>query len=86
MAQMLVECGKPEANLERAEGYIRKAAAEGATIVVLPECLDLGWTEENSRKLAQPIPGPHSERLARAARAASIYVVAGLVERDGERL
>ena len=35
---------------------------------------------------AQPIPGPHSDRLAAAAQANDIHVVAGLVERAGDRL
>jgi predicted amidohydrolase len=48
--------------------------------------MDLGWTHPSARKLAQAIPGPHSERLARAARRHEIYVVAGLVERAGDKL
>ncbi len=86
MAQMLVRGGRPDDNLARAEDHVRRAGRAGARVVVLPECLDLGWTDESARELAQPIPGAHAERLAQAARASSIYVAAGLVERDSERL
>jgi len=65
MAQMLVEGGKPDANLARAERMIANAAAKGAQVVVLPECMNLGWTHPSTRELAQPIPGAHCERLAK---------------------
>lgn len=86
MAQMLVVCGEREANLERATGMIERAAAQRARVVVLPECLDLGWTWPGARTDAQPIPGPATDRLAAAARHASIHVVAGVTERAGERV
>lgn len=86
MAQLLVEGGRPSANLDRAATMIRQAAAQGCRLVVLPECLDLGWTDPSARALAQPIPGTHADQLAEAARAHHIYVAAGLVERAGNRL
>lgn len=86
MAQILVEGGRPAANLARAEAAIRHAAAQQCQIVVLPECLDCGWTHSSARTLAQPIPGAHADRLAAAARAADVFVAAGLVERAGDRL
>jgi predicted amidohydrolase len=86
MAQILVEGGRPQANLNRAADAIGQAAAQGCRLVVLPECLDLGWADPCARDLAQPIPGPHVELLARAARAHHVYVAAGLVERSGDRL
>ena len=86
MAQMLVEGGQPEQNLKRAVKMIRQAAERGCAIVVLPECLDLGWTDPAARQLAQPIPGPHSDVLMHAAQEGGVYVVAGLTERAGERI
>jgi len=85
MAQILVEGGQPDANLARAVERIGQAAAEGCRLVVLPECLDLGWTHPSARELAQPIPGAYYERLAAAARRHRLYVAAGLVERAGDR-
>ena len=81
MGQMLVEGGQPDENLGRAVQMIRDAAAQGCQVIVLPECLDLGWTHPSARRLAEPIPGARSETLCRAAREAAVYVVAGLTER-----
>ena len=86
MAQMRVEGGQPEANLERAERMIADAAEQECAFAVLPECLDLGWTHPSARDLAQPIPGGYSDRLSRAADDAGIYVVAGLTEQSGDRI
>jgi predicted amidohydrolase len=86
MAQILVQSAQPDANLERAEKCIRDAASQGCRLVVLPECMDLGWTDPCARRLAQPIPGSHSQRLATAAREAGVFVVSGLVERAAGQL
>jgi predicted amidohydrolase len=86
MAQMLVVGGQPTANLDRAERFIRDAAKHGCRLVVLSECLDLGWTDPSARTLAQPIPGPHSQRLAESAMQTGMFVVAGLVERAGAHI
>ena len=53
---------------------------------MLPECLDLGWTNPAAADLAAEIPGPTSDVLCRAAREAGLYVVAGLTERAGSRI
>ncbi len=87
LAQMLVEPGQPDANLTRAEQRIAEAAARGAEVVLLPECLDLGWTHPSARELAKTIPdGETCQRLIAAARRHQVYVCAGLVERAGEWL
>jgi predicted amidohydrolase len=86
MAQMLVEPGEPAANLARAAEMVRDAARAGCDVVVLPECLDLGWTHASARTLAAPIPGPRAAALAAVAREHGVMVAAGLVERDGDRL
>src|SRR5574340_10468 len=86
MAQILVEGGAPEANLARAETAIAEAARQGCDIVLLPECLDAGWTHPAAREIACPVPGPTFERLAEAARRAGVYIAAGLTERDGPRI
>ncbi len=56
LVQMLVQGGEKEANLSRAEKYIEEAAVHGAEVVLLPECLDLGWTHPSSQNEAEPIP------------------------------
>ena len=86
LGQIRVDPGEPDANLARAAAVISDAAYRGCRLVVLPECLDLGWADPCARELAQPIPGPHAERLVHAARAHRVHVAAGLVERAGDRL
>jgi predicted amidohydrolase len=86
MGQMLVVGGDADGNLRRAAEMVRRAGEQGCAIIVLPECLDLGWTHPSARESAQPIPGLHSAELCRAALQAHIYVAAGLVERSGDRV
>jgi len=85
-AQILVEGGQPAANMQRALSAVAEAAERECQIVVLPECLDVGWTHSAARELAEPIPGPRCQQLCRAAAAHQILVVAGLTERDGDRI
>src|SRR5262245_20124271 len=84
MAQMRVA---PEAatNMAAAEFAIRAAAKAGAQVVCLPE-LFLGpyfcqKEDANLFDLAEPIPGPHSERLAKAAKANGVVVVGSIFEK-----
>jgi len=87
LAQMLVEPGKKEANLARAEAWIARGATTGAEVVVLPEALTLGWTHPSARTLADEIPGGEScLRLREAARRNRVAVCSGIIERSGERL
>ena len=86
MGQILVEGGQPDRNIGRAVDMISRAAEEGCRIVVLPECLDLGWTNPSAKSLALPVPGPVTDKLAAAAVKGRIHVVAGLTERDGEKV
>ncbi len=59
---------------------IEQAADRGCRVIVLPECLDAGWTFPGARSLAQPIPGRSSDRLCAAARKSGLHVAAGLTE------
>ncbi len=83
LAQMRVVGGDPAGNLARSREAVRRGAEAGAEVVVLPECLDLGWAHPSAAALAAPIPGPRTDALAEAAVACRVHVVAGLVERDG---
>ena len=86
MAQMLVEDAEPDRNLTRAIGFIGEAAASGCALIVLPECLDLGWGSASANRLAEPIVGPRSKALSAAAAAGRIVVAAGLTERLGSEV
>jgi predicted amidohydrolase len=80
LGQILVQPGEVAQNLERATRAIERAAAEGAQVVVLPECLDTGWGHP-AAELAGPIPGGAAcETLASAAAKARVLVCAGIAE------
>jgi predicted amidohydrolase len=83
MVQMKVEGGALEQNLGRAAERISQAAAEGATIALLPEMMDLGWTHPSARELAYAIPdGKTCRFLCEQARKFQIFVCAGIAEND----
>ncbi|HEY5913947.1 MAG TPA: carbon-nitrogen hydrolase family protein [Verrucomicrobiae bacterium] len=87
LAQMLVVGGRKQENLARAEDRISEAARAGARVILLPEALTLGWTHPSAAKEADSIPsGESCRRLSDAARRHSIYVCAGLAERQGDRV
>src|ERR1035438_5516790 len=75
----------PEANFASAVGHVREAARLGANIVCLPElfCTQYFCQREDLRlfDLAEPIPGPSTERLADVARELRVAIIASLFER-----
>ncbi len=86
MVQMKVVGGELDINLQAAAERIARAADEGVHIALLPEVMDLGWTHLSAKTLAFPVPGGETfEQLADAARDNHIYVVAGIVEKDGDK-
>ena len=80
LGQLLVEGGEPARNLARAVEQIAQAAAQHCDLVLLPETLDFAWTHPSALYEAQPIPGPFSDELCRAAIEHGLYVCAGLTE------
>jgi N-carbamoylputrescine amidase len=76
---------KPELNLKKAIEMINKAAKKGAQIVCLQELFRSQYfcqTEDISLfKLAETIPGPSSDALAKVARQNKIVIVASLFEK-----
>lgn len=86
MGQIRVVGGDRTGNLSRAIEAIDRANDGDCSLIILPECLDLGWTHPSARTEAETIPGESSEKLGRKAKEAGVEVVAGLVERDGDRI
>jgi N-carbamoylputrescine amidase len=72
-------------NLDRAADFIREAARSGAQIVCLPELFRAQYfcqREDHALfALAEPIPGPSTERLAAIVREEKITLIASLFER-----
>jgi N-carbamoylputrescine amidase len=78
-------CGKePSANLDQAIDLIQCAADKGAQIICLQElfCSQYFCQRQDLAlfDLAEPIPGPSTERLAQAARATGTVVIGSLFE------
>ena len=68
-----------KANLNKALGYISKAAKAGADVVAFPEMYMSNYTAQNeSRYLAETVPGPITDVLTKAARDNNIYIVMGM--------
>jgi predicted amidohydrolase len=85
LIQMRVEGGLKAANLQRALTRIDTAAAAGAQMLLLPEALDLGWTDDSARLDAEPIPeGDPYRQLAEAAQRHGVHICTGLTERSEE--
>jgi N-carbamoylputrescine amidase len=75
----------PEENLEKAAGMVRDAARQGANVVCLPELFRAQYfcQREDTElfNLAEPIPGPSTERLGVVAREEKVTIIASLFER-----
>jgi predicted amidohydrolase len=64
-------------------------AGTSADLLVLPELASTGYSlvdRAAARKLAEPIPGPTTELMARLAGGTGGSLVVGLAEREGERV
>jgi N-carbamoylputrescine amidase len=76
---------QPEANLKKAIARINDAAKRGAQIVCLQELFRSQYfcqTEDIQLfKLAETIPGPTTEKLAKVARQREVVIVASLFEK-----
>lgn len=71
-------------NLSRVLDGIAQAAAQGAHLTLFPECALTGYmlTAEEAAAVAEPIPGPRTDRLAQACRRWNVLAVVGTIERD----
>jgi N-carbamoylputrescine amidase len=80
----------PEENLSRAINRVREAAKQGAQVICLPELFQSPYfcqTEDHEQfKLAEPIPGPGTDRLGRLAEELGIVLIASLFEKRAEGL
>jgi len=86
VALIQMSCGiDTAANLDKAADRIREAARGGADIVCLPELFRAQYfcqrEDHTLFNLAEPIPGPSTERLTAVAREEKVVVIASLFER-----
>jgi len=81
-----MSCGPdPDANLDKAADRVREAAREGANVICLPELFRAQYFCQREDAalfdIAEPIPGPSTERLSAIAREEKVVVIASLCER-----
>jgi predicted amidohydrolase len=85
LVQMRCEPGDKAANIERAEHLLSELAGR-VKIACLPEMFELGYDLGGLGaalfELAEPVPGPTSDRLALLARKLGLAIVGGVTERD----
>jgi len=87
LCQMSVVGGEREANLNHAGEMIAEAAKRGAQFILLPEAMDLGWTDPSALTEAEPIPGGLTcSFLSDQARLHQIYICSGLIEKTKEKV
>lgn len=92
-AQFEARDGDRDYNFGRIESLAGRAVEQGAEIVSFHECCIPGYTflEELSRQaledLAEPVPdGPSTQRLIELSRRLGVPLLAGLVEKEGDKL
>lgn len=69
-------------NTERIEHHIRASAADGATLIVLPELCDTGYTlSPELIEVSGPLPGPTSDLLCTLADELDVTVVTAIAVR-----
>jgi len=87
--QMDIKILEKQRNLEKVLDGLESAARAGAGIVVFPECALTGYCfagKKEAAPVAEPVPGPSTEKLWAAAKSLDCTAVVGLLERDGERI
>lgn len=87
VVQFEPKVGERAANLATIERLLRRAHAQGADVVVLPELADSGYVFKDAEELASlagAVPdGESARRLCGLAEQLGVYIVGGLAERDG---
>jgi len=74
----------PQDNLEQFATLVKQAADQKADIVCLPEGITIVGTNLNYVSASEPIPGKTTEFLGNIAKQHNIYIVAGILEKDGD--
>lgn len=87
LCQMKIIGGDRSANLDHASDMIREAKKNGANFILLPEAMDLGWTDPSALTQAEPVPnGITCTHLRDLARSEQVYICSGLIEKDEDKV
>ncbi|MFI5356002.1 MAG: carbon-nitrogen hydrolase family protein [Opitutales bacterium] len=82
-AQFTARAGDVAANLATIDSLAATAAQAGAGLLVLPELAVTGYARPGIViPLAEPIPGPSTDRLAEVARTRGLALACGIIESE----
>lgn len=70
-------------NLDQFSRFIAEAGNNKADIVCLPEAMTMAGTGLNYVSAAEPVPGPTTSYLGDVAKKHNLYIVAGILEKEG---
>ncbi len=85
--QMPAEPLAVAANVDRADGLLREAHRQGASLAVLPEMFNTGYgLVADYAPIAEDSSGPTIRHLRARSREWNLAIAAGFVERDGHHL
>ena len=73
-----------DANLRRAEELVDAAVERGARFVVMPEYVSFLGPKEQHQDIAEPIPGPTTDRFAAKARQHGIFLLGGSIHEQSD--
>jgi predicted amidohydrolase len=86
-AHFMPKGGKtPADNCRMYEPLIAEAARQKADLVVLGETLTYVGLGKKYPEVAEPVPGPSTEYFGQLAKQHNLYIVPGLLERDGHNV
>lgn len=71
-------------NLVAFAKLVDQAGAQKADIVCLPEGVTIVGTQHDYVSASEPIPGPTTKYLGEVARRNKLYIVAGILEKEGD--
>lgn len=86
LAQLSVEDGDLAHNMELVREAAHEAARQRADFLNLPEAADYGWLYQQARRDALPIPGRYTNLLSELAKQYHMWISAGCLEKDGDRV
>jgi predicted amidohydrolase len=85
LVQMSPTIGDKDANFEVYKKHVNRARDEGINLVVFPELSATGYLCYDSfYKLAEPIPGPFTSKIAGLLAGSKVHVVFGMPEASSE--
>lgn len=88
VVQMKPELNQTESNFEKIAHFCSRSSDEAAELVLFPECALSGYilTREEATDLAEPIPGPTSDKLVDLCKEHRLHLMVGTLELEGGRL